>query len=285
MKPFLGLIALALAVPLLAQDQEDQEDEVTVIEEEIPSDPAGRLSRDVRDQPALFVRLGAEGALEVKRGEVWKATSLKDLGLALAEELQRRGEAGYERLESGLKVSKLFVSIEADPSAPWQHLQWLMIEAAKQKYYKLELSDGKRRMLTYLPCDRGLPPKAEKPPQEIRVSIHLMARMEQARKWNDKTVSAPTTVLYRFGDRDTEELATLAGWIADAKKAVEPERKKGASLVGEIKAGLRVPFARVFDVMELLLDADLPAVSFYGTTPLPDETRALTVLPYPVRNY
>ncbi len=281
MRPFLGLIALALAVPLLAQDKEEEVVEI----EEVSSKPIGRLSLGERDQPALLVRLADEGALQIKRGEEWEVATLKDVGQALAGELQRLGDEGYEKLEGGQKVSKLFLSIEADPVAPWQHLQWLMIVAAEQKYHKLELIDGTRRMLTYLPCDRGLSPKAKKPPKEAFVSVHLMARMERPREWNDGKVFAPMTVVYRLVERETEDLKTLAGWIREAKRAVEPELKKGWTLVGEIKAGHKVPFAHVFDVMAAFVDGGIPAVSFYGTTSPTDEVRRLERLPYPAKNY
>ncbi len=281
MRLFLGLTALALAVPLLAQDKREEVVEIG----EVPSMSAGRLSRDERDQQALFVRLGAEGAIQLKRGEEWKDASLDNLAKALAEELQRLGDEGCETLERGLKVSKLFVSIAADPAAPWQHLQWLMTVAAEQKYYKIELSDGARRMLAYLPCDRGIPPKEEEPPKEIIVPIHLMARMEKARKWNDKQVVAPTTVLYRFGEQDSEDPKSVAGWIRKARKAAEPELKPGGTLLGEIKAGNKVPFASVFDVMAAFLDEGLPAVSLHSATLPAAEIRALTVLPYPAKNY
>jgi len=310
MRLTLGLCALLLAAPAFAQEEPVEEEVITdpeiveeegcgeeevpeeeIIEEEIGFLPAGRLSRAQRDAPAVFVRLGEAGRLEVKRGEEWKAASLSEystwLDIAKGEHdeaMKRQGGTGLEVVGGGVSASRLFVSVRAAPDTPWQHIQWLMTLAAEQKYYKLELSDGKRRMLAFLPVDRGIQPTPQEPPTEIRVAIHLVTRAEEEAKWGDETVKRPTKVACRFGDRETESLDAVGDWIDTAKRAAAGAGT-GVVLAGEIRAGHKVPFTKVLDVMEAFADHGLTALNFYGTQIPSPKLRVAPRLPYPVANY
>ncbi len=152
------LTALAfLAAPVWAQDEPEDVPEEEIAEEEIvgkktvedaPGLPAGRIARGERDAPAVSVRLREGGVLQAKVGEEWKETKLKDLSALLKtsaedydREMQKTGKSGYDAVGT-MKLSRLFVSIDAEPTVPWQHIQWLMTIAAEQKNPKFELSDG-----------------------------------------------------------------------------------------------------------------------------------------------
>jgi len=54
---------------------------------------------------------------------------------------------------------------------------------------------------------------------------------------------------------------------------------------GQIRAGHKVPYAKVFDVMETFVAAEIPAVDFWGTPIPPKALRKAKRLPYPAKNY
>jgi hypothetical protein len=275
------LCALLLVVPALAEDDP--------VEDPTPALPHGKLSRDKRDGPAVFVRLKEGGRLQLKDGEEWKDATLEKLGAFLDRAkrahhaaMEKKAGSGYEIMPGGAKASKLFISIEADPETPWRHLLWLMTIAAEQKYYKLELSDGKRRMLVFLPIDGGIRRRLD-PPPEIKVAVHVISRSEKEAKWGDQTVMRPTKILYRTGNRETASLDAVPRWITEAKRAADAE--KNAVRTGEIRAGLKVPFAKILDVMECFVDHDWPAVSFFATPAPGPALRKKERLPFPLKNY
>ena len=295
------LCALFLAAPLLAQEEEIVEEEAfeepgigeeeVILEEELGMFPAGRLSKEKRDHDAVFLRVGEAGHLQVKDGEAWRDANLDEVSTTLygAKRLhhafeQKKGGTGYEVVGGGVQASKLFVSIEATPDTPWQHLQWLTTIAAEQQHYKLELSDGKRRVLAFLPTDMGIQPALDQHPTEILARVHLVARGEEEAKWGEAKVKRPARVAYKLGDREADDLAAVGEWIATAKKAAAGT-EGGVQVVGEIRAGHRVPFGKVFDVMETYLDKGVPAMNFYGTQVPTAELRELKRLPYPIAGY
>jgi len=238
----------------------------------------------------LGALLLAVPALAQDDGKDWKDATLESLGTFLGnarrahdDAMRKQASSGYEMIPGGAKASKLFVWIEADPGTPWQHLQWLMTIAAEQKYYKLELSDGKRRMLVFLPIDRGIRPTEEKPPPEIKVAVHVVSRAEKEAKWGDQTVMRPAKILYRTGIREADSLDAVPKWIAMAKKAADAT--KNAVRTGEIRAGHKIPFAKIFDVMECFVDHAWPLVRFFAiATPGPGLRREKR-MPFPRNNY
>jgi hypothetical protein len=255
-----------------------------------PEMPAGVIVRGERDAPALFVRVREAGILQVKVGEEWKDTTLKDLSARLRQfaeeqdrELTKADKSAYTLVPGGMKVSRLFLSIDAEPTAPWQHIQWLMTMAAEQKYYKLELSDGTRRLLASLPVDRGIRPMAQEPPPAIRIPVHAVARAETPQKWGDIEVLRPTEIRFKMGAEETGALAPVADFLRKGRKAAE--ETEGALVSGEIKAGHKVPFSKILDLMETFEAAGVARVDFYGTAIPPPELREATRLPYPLKNY
>jgi hypothetical protein len=303
------MTALALLVaPVVAQDVE--EPEIPIGEEEIPEEeivveeeahppapaaaraemPAGVIARGEMDAPALFVRVREAGVLQVKAGEEWKDTTLKDLSARLSafaeeqdRELKKTGKSAYAMAPGGARVSRLFLSIDAEPTVPWQHIQWLMTMAAEQKYYKLEVSDGARRLLATLPVDRGINALPEEPQLTILVSVHAVARHEAAQKWGDVEVLRPTEIRFKLGSEETGDLAVVSDYVRKAWKAVKDT--PNARVAGEIKAGHKVPFSKILDLMETFEAAGVARVDFYGTAIPPPELREATRLPYPLKNY
>ena len=56
-------------------------------------------------------------------------------------------------------------------------------------------------------------------------------------------------------------------------------------MVGEVKAGHKVPFEKVFDVLQAFLDHDVTNARFFGVK-IPDaEVRRRATLTFPVKNY
>jgi hypothetical protein len=138
-------------------------------------------------------------------------------------------------------------------------------------------------MLAFLPVDPGLRPRDAVPPPEIKVAIHVVSRAEKEMKWGDQTVMHPTKILYRKGNRETASLDNVPMWIVEAKRAADAT--ENAVRTGEIRAGHKIPFARILDVMECFVDRDWPAVSFYGTAVPGTELRKKERLPFPRKNY
>ncbi|NJN14192.1 MAG: hypothetical protein HC813_00555 [Planctomycetes bacterium] len=145
------------------------------------------------------------------------------------------------------------------------------------------------KLLAFLPTDKGIAPIPQEPPNEIMVSVHIMARAEEPRTWGPGgqiTVKMPTKVVYKFGDRETEDLARVGAWIADAKRAAGAGGGSNSAVVkGEIKAGHKTPHKFVVAVLNKFTEAGLEKVDFYGTAIPTPELRKLKILPYPAKNY
>jgi hypothetical protein len=290
------MTALALlATPVWAQGEEPKEEEVgdgEVVEMPVGFvyTPAGRIARGERDAPTAFVRLREGGTLEVKPGEEWKGTTLNELAKVLKEfaetrdrELRKDGKSAYETVAGGARVSRLFVSLDVEPTVPWQHVQWLMMAAAEQKYWKLELTDGTRKMLVFLPADRGVNALPKEPPHEIRIPVHAVARREKEGKWGDVPVLRPVEVRYKIGSEEIADLTEVKHYIRMAHKAVKDT--PGAEISGEVKAGNKVPFSKMLDLLDAFEAAGLEAMSFHGNAPPAPEIRDAPRLPYPLKNY
>ncbi|HEX5138214.1 MAG TPA: hypothetical protein VFY93_14655 [Planctomycetota bacterium] len=265
-------------------------------ERSAPEMPAGVVMRGERDSPALFVRLREPGTLQTRIGEDWKDTTLDELSNHLREfaeqqdrEMKKGGKSAYVAAPGGVTVSRLFLSIDAGPTVPWQHVQWVLTMAVEQEYYKLELTDGARTLLASLPVRRGLRIVVQEPPREIKAEVHAIARAETRQKWGDAEVSRPTEIRFKMGGQirrresgETTELAPVADYLREAKKAVED---RDWVLVGGIKAGHKVPFSKVLDLMETFEAGGVARVDFYGTAIPTPEIRKASRLPYPAKNY
>ncbi len=144
------------------------------------------------------------------------------------------------------------------------------------------------KLLAFLPTDKGINPIPQPPPNEIMVSVHIMGRREQPRAWglegSQITVSMPTEVMYKFADRETDDLKRVGQWIADAKKAAAAGGGT-ATVKGEIKAGHKTPHKFVVAVLNKFSEAGLEKVDFYGTAIPGPQLRQLPLLPYPAKNY
>lgn len=282
-----------LAAPMLAQEPEEpQLPEEEFVEEACPLASEGRIFRGERDAPAVFLRLREGGVIQVKFGEEWKEVTLDDLATALSamrdrDELQQRQTEKSVFEEAPRPAgTRLFLSLEADPSVPWLHLQWIFTIAAEQKFQNLEMSDGKRRLLVRLPEDRTFcPAPGYQPPPVVQAMVHLVARKEQPAKWGGLDVLQPTDVRCKCGDIETTDLAEVTGYLRKTKKAVEDRKDPKVVFYGVIQAGHKVPYAKVFDVMETFVTAEIPSVDFWGTGIPPKAVRAAKRLPYPAKNY
>lgn len=284
MRRLLTPLAIVAAVAVAQEEPEVPIEEV--VEGEPPPAPEERISRGERDGPAVFVRLREGGILEWKGGDAWKEITLDDLATILGnardrDELRQRqtGVSVFERVPD--PPMRLFLSIEADAGVPWQHLQWVMTIAAEQKYRKLEMCEGKRRLLAHTTADSS----AGREPAQVEAEVHLVARAEEPAKWGDTVALRPTVVRWRWGDTETSDFADVAAHLKEAKKAVDERKDPGIDFRGVIKAGNKVPYAKVFDVMEAFVAAEIPGTGFYGTAIPTKAVRSAKRLPYPAKNY
>jgi hypothetical protein len=296
------LIALALLpASVWAQDAGDEEEvpfeapkslediEMPEGERKDPDMPAGVIARGELDMPAVSVRVREAGVLQVKVGEDWKDATLADVSARLkdfAEQQERRraetGRSAFMDAPGGVRVCRLFLSIEAEATVPCLHIQWLMTMAAEQKYYKLQLSDGTRKLLVSLPIERGIEPVLREPPPEWKVGVHAIARQEKAQRWGDVEVARPTEIRFRLGDQETCEISDVADYLRKAKEAA---KGRDAIVTGEIKAGHKVPVSKIMDLMAAFEAAGIARVDYYGVAIPPTSQREAARLPYPAKNY
>ncbi len=97
--------------------------------------------------------------------------------------------------------------------------------------------------------DKGVEPAPKEPPLTLLVPVHVMSRAEKPENWGDVMVTRPTEVRYQIGNEATAALANVADFVKKGWAAIKDT--PNANIGGEIKAGYKVPFARVFDVMEV----------------------------------
>ena len=93
----------------------------------------------------------------------------------------------------------------------------------------------------------------------------------------------PSEVKYRFGDQETSSLSEVVKWIRNAYKAAEGT--DNTKVLGEIKAGHKVPHKFIIAVLNKFAEAGLEKVDFFGTAIPGADLRKLQHLPYPKGNY
>jgi len=139
--------------------------------------------------------------------------------------------------------------------------------------------DGK--LQAHLPLAKGPDISLDRPPEELKLSVHIVGRDEQLRSWGPELkVPAPTRAVYRYGGgTESEDLKDVLEFIRRGKRAATPQN----SLVvrGEIKAGPRVPHKYVIAVLNRFAEAGVMDVDYYGTQ-IPGRNALLARrLPYP----
>jgi len=141
------------------------------------------------------------------------------------------------------------------------------------------------KLAAFLPTDKGINPIPQEPPNEIKVSVHIVARQEIPSTWGpeQKAISKPTVFKYKFGDLEPDQLTDVSQWIKDAYKAAEGT--ENTKVLGEIKAGHKVPHKFVVAVLNKFAEAGMEKVDFYGTAIPGTELREQPYLPYPLKNY
>ncbi len=314
MRRWTVLVALLAFAACTKEGARPQPPEVA-IEEEPPEDDGdswggdylrrGWLARGEPDAPALHFRLRDGGRLQMKVGEAWRDATLDDCSSFLstardrhALEMRAIGKPEFEEPDPYGKGTGLFLSIEADPTVPWQHVQWLLTLAAETKYYKLQLSDGARKMLAFIPLDAAIEWIPEQLPPYVVLQIDVIARAGVRADWDGAEVLRPTTVAYRASATryrafkpegevvarlETGNVREAGPWIGRAREAAKATT--GAKVAGLLGAGNTVPFARVFDVMETFVSVGFPDLNLLGRCVPPRAVRVASRLPYPARNY
>ena len=260
---------------------------------ELPSSAKAERDSDPKATDRITVELTRHGVIRLDG----KAVNLNQLGEALKHKAavhhgikKAVGESGWEDIPGGGKASKLFLMIRADKQAPWQHVQWLLTEAAMNKYYKIYFvatrADGKPgRVNAFLPTDKGVVRRAANAEvlTEVMVSVHLVARKERAQKWGDLEINMPTAFRYKFGDRETADLQAVSKWFGEAKEAAKGV--KNGSVTSEIKAGHKVPFGKIVDLIAVYHLAGQKKIQFFGTQITHGSLRKKMRLPYTHSNY
>lgn len=152
------------------------------------------------------------------------------------------------------------------------------------------------KLEAFLPTNKGINPTPTEPPPSVKVTVHIVARNEQPRKYppdpekgpppkGQITVNMPTEFRYKLGNNEgeTADLREVAAWI---RKAYDSQKNTpNVEILGELKAGHKVPHKYVIAVLNKFAEAGMKKVDFYGTAIPPKALRQLTVLPYPTRNF
>jgi biopolymer transport protein ExbD len=222
---------------------------------------------------------------------------------------------GYEKLPHGGLASRLYALLRVHKDVPWQHVQWLLTLLAEQRIYRIQFAVKRvadrsyrreeatalgakwvdrappekprleAKLKSFLPTDKGLLGGWKQPP-EIVVGVHIVCTQHGQGRWGPdaRVVELPTALEYRFGDRVAKNLGEVAQWIRDAKRAtagVQPP----VPVVGQIKAGHKVPFKHVVALLNRFREHGIGHVDFYGTSIPGKELRKVAHLPYPLKNY
>ena len=137
------------------------------------------------------------------------------------------------------------------------------------------------RLESHLPTTKGIHITSDRPPEEMRIEVHILGRDEQMRPWGaNRSVPAPTRVLYRFEDGRTVD-STDAVFARIQRLKREAARIGNVEVKGEIKAGARVPHKFIIAVLNRFAEARINDVDFYGTR-IPTRNALLArYLPYP----
>ncbi|MCK6458442.1 MAG: biopolymer transporter ExbD [Planctomycetes bacterium] len=151
------------------------------------------------------------------------------------------------------------------------------------------------KIQAFLPTDKGINPTPTEPPLEIKVSVHIVARGEQAQIYPPmppagitdqvprSTQNVPTIFRFKIGNDETDDLRAVYDYIKKAYAAVKDT--PNAKITGEIKAGHKVPHKFVVAVLNKFAEAGMEKVDFYGTAIPPRNLRQAKFLPYPLKNY
>jgi len=158
--------------------------------------------------------------------------------------------------------------------------------------------DGK--LQAFLPTDKGINPIEQDPVNEIMVSVHIVARAEVLLRGDAKDskgrsigygptdykqdINKPTEFKFKFGDRETKDLAKVKAWIDEAFKTAK-DSGETTKVKGEIKAGHKVPHKFVVALLNKFAEAGLDKVDFFGTQIPTAKLRRKPYLPYPQTNY
>jgi biopolymer transport protein ExbD len=146
------------------------------------------------------------------------------------------------------------------------------------------------KLAAFLPTDKGIAPTQEQPPEAIKVKVHLLAREEkQITGWGPpkarQDIAMPTTVLYKCGEgrEPVDSLEEVLKYIRAAKK--EAEKTANPNILGELKAGNKVPHKFVIAVLNKFAEAGMEKVDFFGTALPTKAERERPYLLYPKKNY
>ena len=239
--------------------------------------PVARTGVAVKGGP-FVIHLSKQGEIVIGKEQV----SLKQLAGKVSVSA---AAAGRHEVEAGVRASNLYVLLRIDRDAPWQHVQWILTILAEEKVYRTAFAVSTGKLNAHLPVDRAVCGVTD-PPQEIKVAIHIVARKEKPEMFGPaeamQQVTKPCEVKYRFGDRESRDLAAVTKWIQDANRAAQGEK---VTIVGEIKAGHKVPFAYIVSVLDEFHSAGNKDVQFFGTQIPTKALRAKKNLPYPRKNY
>lgn len=159
----------------------------------------------------------------------------------------------------------------------------------------MKLLEGK--IQAFLPTDKGITPTKQEPPLEIKVSVHIVARGEKQMLYpppppegkEDRVPRGmemvPQEFRYKVGN-SAEDVGNLREVYDYIKRAYTAGRDNpDAKIVGEIKAGYKVPHKYVIAVLNKFAEAGLQKVEFYGAAFPPPNLRKSPFLPYPKANY
>jgi len=252
---------------------------------------------DKADDPSrrVVVNLNANGEMTIGGA----GRSLADFAEILEKQANIRHaleQSGKLKRPSGVVGSTMKVLLRLDRDAPWVHAQWLMIMAAENKVYRLQLAaqrvdDPKQKQLAvpdsyvkaWLPMDT--PVVLRRAPAVHLIRIHVSGRKEELAKFGPaqarRTVHRPTAFVYRIQNN----VVALGDDFAKALRAeLVMAMKAGMTPIAEIRAQAKIPVGAVMRAIDAVRLQKLEAIQFYGTAIPTRALRRSRILPYPSKS-
>jgi hypothetical protein len=233
-------------------------------------------------QGALFVA-GSRATLHEVEAAVLRATE------ARASYLRGKGQAGLERLPSGIQASKVEMLLRVHRDAPWRHVQWLQtllgeLRAPKIGFVAVDGTGAEGVVRAPLPLDAadeggielGDEEETTKPPPARAgfLTLTLIAEGEREAVFAGKPVRAPGSLAYAVGKRKVGDRAKFETILAE-------ELRSGKVRTIEVRAEGRIPAGEVIRTVAEASAARPERLDAYRPVPLPRDLRGVPALPYP----
>jgi len=230
-----------------------------------------------------FACLAAAGDAEVRLPVASEATKPADgaalihlnaEGLVVVDKDGKPAALSLDQLKGWLRERKRpEVTVRADEKAPWLHVQRIVEICADARTGLGVKGAGGEEGWLELPAGRADAGAA-------KVVVRIVVTKEEAAVWGptQAAVALPVEITYRMADIEAKEIDAVRRYIRDAAQTAAASDD---AVVGEIRAGPKVPFAVVVAVLNEYHRAGLKDVRFEPAAPASPEERRAPRLSYP----